>query len=235
MNTAPIHDGDILFNPPLWKEIVASQERLFCLKDLFQLSDRLRDEFYFGHGPNREMPEIHPSGWNTRLLNCYKERHIGYDLPCLLSAERTTKGRIMLCAQDPLRGPGPAKLTVGTFFGIDSHYHRTRRHWGMIWRLIRYCVLQGYDVWVTDALKIYAGPNVVFRDSALRELCFSTIREEVAKFNPDKVIAFGAVAGKSLRTARLEVSVVQVAHPTARGVSGPLDARFEDYIGLIFG
>ena len=230
-----VYDADIFFNPPNWSDLAQTQCKLFCLDALQSVSDRLRNEFHFGHQSGREMPEILQTDWTTRLLDNYVSGPIGYDLPCLLSAERPTSGKIMLCAQDPLRGSGPAKLTVGTFFGIDSNYHRTRRHWGMIWQLIRTCVHAGYDVWVTDAIKLFAGPNVVNRDSALRQLCFDTVRVEVSAFQPDKIIAFGAIAEKALAAANLNAEVLRVPHPTARGTRGPLTERLEHYRQLILG
>lgn len=226
---APLYDGDILFNPPAWEEFVDSQKALFRPTVLKQLSDRLRNEFHHGHAPNREMPEIKPEDWNTRLLEPYADRPLGYDLPCLLSADRSEKGRIMLCAQDPLRGPGPAKLTVGTFFGIDSQYHRTRRHWGMIWRLVRLLVDRGYDVWVTDAIKLFAGPNMIYKDEKLRNLCYSVMQEEIAAFRPNRVIAFGSIAESALRAVIAHQQVIRVPHPTARGVRGTLHERFNFY------
>lgn len=229
----PVYDADILFNPPAWNTLVETQQALFRTKALESVSDRLRQEFYHGHAPNRSMPVIDTENWKTTLLGSYLDRPLGYDLPCLLSAERTSKGRIMLCAQDPLRGSGPAQLTVGTFFGIDSQYHRTRRHWGMIWQLIRSIVESGYDVWVTDAIKIFAGPNIVMKDEKLRDLCFAVMAEEVSAFQPERIIAFGSVADGALRAATAGHEVVRVPHPTARGISGSLRDRLDRYRNAI--
>lgn len=230
---SPVFDGDILFNPPAWDEAVESQKGLFRPAALKQISDRLRHEFYHGHAPNREMPEINTGDWNTTLLDSYSDRPLGYDLPCLLSANRAVRGRIMLCAQDPLRGAGPAKLTVGTFFGIDSQYHRTRRHWGMIWQLVRSFVASGYDVWVTDAIKLFAGPNIILRDERLRDLCYEVMHDEIAAFRPDRVVAFGSVAEGALRAARADLQIIRVPHPTARGIRGSLRERFDLYYNAI--
>lgn len=222
-------DPDILFNPPPWSDLVETQRELFDTDALVRISDQLREEFHKGHAPGRDMPEIPRPAWRTRLLDPYAKKTIGYDLPCLLSADRSTRGRIMLCAQDPKRDGKEAKLTVGTFFGIDSDYHRARRHWGMMWQLIRRCVLAGYDVWVTDAIKLYAGRNVMRHDPDLRALCFSVIRKEVEAFQPDKVLAIGNDARDALNAAEIKIPVVHVVHPTARGLRGPFKDRLEDY------
>ena len=227
------YDADILFNPLSWNECAKSQEGLFRFDALERISRRITEEFYFGHAPNRQMPEISKDDWNTSLLEPYTTGPSGYDLPCLLSANRPTKGRMMLCAQDPLRGAGPATLTVGTFFGIDSNYHRSRRHWGLIWQLVRDCVAAGYDVWVTDAVKLYAGKDVVLNDKGLRDLCFAIMRDEVSAFRPDKVIAFGAWAQRALSEASVTAPVVRVPHPTARGLTGTMQSRLESYRGFV--
>lgn len=231
----PVYDADILFNPPAWDALVETQRTLFRTIALKNISDQLRQEFYFGHAPNREMPVIDESDWNTTLLGAYADRPLGYDLPCLLSAERATKGRIMLCAQDPLRGAGPARLTVGTFFGIDSQYHRTRRHWGMIWQLIRSFVETGYEVWVTDAIKIFAGKNIVMKDEKIRDLCYAVMAAEIAAFQPDHLVAFGSVADGALRASNSGQQVVRVPHPTARGIRGSHRDRLDLYRNAILG
>lgn len=141
----------------------------------------------------------------------------------------------MLCAQDPRRGEGPARLTVGTFFGIDSHYHRTRRHWGMIWKLVRSLVVSGYDVWVTDAIKLFAGHRTIYRDEGLRKLCYSVMGKEISAFRPDKVVAFGSVAEAALRGANGDIQLIRVPHPTARGIRGTLGEQFDRYHKAILG
>lgn len=222
-------DTDILFNPSPWRELILTQSELFDPAALSDISDRLRQEFYQGHEPDRQMPEISRENWHTDLLTPYLSKTIGYDLPCLISADRTARGRIMLCAQDPKRDGDEPILTVGTFFGIDSDYHRFRRHWGMIWQLIRRCVFAGYDVWATDAVKLYAGRNVIRKDAALRDLCFSVIRQEVEAFQPDHVLAIGNDARDALAAAATQVPAVHVVHPTARGLKGPFKDRLELY------
>ncbi|SDF92253.1 hypothetical protein [Alloyangia pacifica] len=228
-------DADILFNWAPWGELVETQAELFDVAILKEISDRLQMEFHRGHAPGRDMPEIPRNAWSTKLLDRYSHKTIGYDLPCLLSAARPSRGRIMLCAQDPKRDGSESKLTVGTFFGIDSDYHRVRRHWGMMWQLIRRCVLAGYDVWVTDAIKVYAGTNVLRRDPELRALCFSVIRKEVNAFRPDRILAIGNDARDALQAADISSPVTHVVHPTARGLKGPLSERLELYWGALGG
>lgn len=228
-------DADILFNPEPWSRLVQTQNQLFKTDALIQISDQLRGEFYNGHAPDRKMPEIERQDWATDLLDRYADRPIGYDLPCLLSANRPTKGRIMMCAQDPLRGSGDAKLTVGTFFGIDDDHLRVRRHYRMIWQFIRRCVLSGHDVWVTDAIKIFAGKGVVQRDHRLCELSRSVIEAEVAAFSPDKIVTFGKLARETIADISGSHALVCLLHPTAHGQRGSFSERIDQYMHAVLG
>lgn len=211
-------DHDIHFNRGGWQSIIKTQNKLFNPDALVAISDRLREEFHSGHPNGRQMPEIGQEDWETGLLRGYTDREIGYDLPCLLSGDRPTKGRIMLCAQDPLRRGTLPSLTVGTFFGIDNNGLRhSRRHYGALWNLIRACVHAGYDVLVTDALKIFVGKNKLKKNPPLESLCFDTLKDEIDTFSPNKILAMGAVAGHALSRVLSEDAFIRVPHPMARG------------------
>lgn len=228
-------DSEIAFNPEPWSKLIETQAHLFNTKALIQISDRLRSEFHGGHAPGRVMPEIARQDWASDLLDRYADGPIGYDLPCLLSADRPTRGHIMMCAQDPLRGPGEAKLTVGTFFGIDDDYLRVRRHYWMIWQFIRRCVLAGHDVWVTDAIKVFAGKGVVQRDHTLRELSRSIIEAEVTAFAPDRIVTFGKLARETMAPISGKHALIGLKHPTARGQRGSFKDRVGIYMQAVLG
>lgn len=237
MSTLPAHaissprfEAEILFNPEPWGKLIETQARLFDVRTLIEISDQLRLEFYDGHADDRVMPEIDRQDWVTNLLDCYADQHLGYDLPCLLSAERPVRGRIMMCAQDPLRSSEEAKLTVGTFFGIDNNHLRARNHYRMIWQFIKRCVLAGYDVWVTDAIKLFAGKGVVQRNRPLRDLSRSIIEDEVAAFKPDRIVAFGKVACEMMADIGGDHLLVCQKHPTAFGQRGSLADRVDKYV-----
>lgn len=231
----PLLDAEIAFNPEPWSKLIQTQAQLFDVKSLIQISDRLRCEFHEGHAPGRVMPEIARQDWATDLLDRYAGGPIGYDLPCLLSTDRPARGRIMMCAQDPLRGSGAAKLTVGTFFGIDDNHLRVRRHYWMIWQFIRRCVLAGHDVWVTDAIKVFAGKGVVQRDHSLSELSRSIIEAEVAAFAPDRIVTFGKLAGESMAGISGKHTHISLQHPTAHGQRGAFKDRVGIYMQAVLG
>lgn len=233
-NTQDLFDSDISFNPPIWREIIETQSELFTVRSLLPISDRLRKEFHEGHAAGRAMPTIQKSEWVTPLLAPYEEKTIGYDLPCLLSADRPTCDRIMMCAQDPLRKTGEPIVTVGTFFGIDDRRCRSRRHYRPVWDFIRLCVLAGYDVWVTDAIKLFAGKGVVQKDRSLIDQCYSVLEAEIEAFRPTKVIGFGKVAQHSLRKVSRDVELVPIIHPAARA-KGAFKDRVQIYYQAVFG
>ncbi|WP_155846097.1 hypothetical protein [Celeribacter ethanolicus] len=220
---------EIRFNTGVWNDVIESQTPLFSSEALLRASDEIRDVFYGPHPEGRQMPTISRDHWNSSLWKEHMQVEVGYDLPCLLSLDRPAKGRVMFCAQDPWRKGEEQKVTVGTFFGIDNEYYRNRRHYKMLWNLIVRCLETGYDVWVTDAIKLYAGRNVVMRNAPLRDLCFSVLRDEVAAVNPSAILAFGKVAGWALESAQIERDFIRGVHPTARGVRGSMSERGERY------
>lgn len=141
----------------------------------------------------------------------------------------------MMCAQDPLRGASSAKLTVGTFFGIDDNHLRARRHYWMIWQFIRNCVLADQVVWVTDAFKVFAGKGVLQRDRPLGELSRSIIEAEVAAFAPDRIVTFGKLAGETMADVSGRHKLISLKHPTAHGQSGSFKDRVGIYMQAVLG
>lgn len=244
-----ILDPDIHFNRDGWQHVIETQSRLFNLDALVAISDQLREEFHCGNATDRRMPEIGQTDWKSDLLTRYDDREIGYDLPCLLSADRPTRGRIMLCAQDPQRRGTSPGLTVGTFFGINSsRYRHSQQHYGAVWNLIRTCVQGGYDVWVTDALKIFVGKNQLWKDPELVKLCFDILRDEIDAFSPDKILTMGGTAGDALSRAGLQGSFLRATHPSYRfgkkgwyleGSADPEEGRLKGleryYLRILFG
>ncbi|MDZ4311765.1 MAG: hypothetical protein U1A24_14565 [Cypionkella sp.] len=245
------YDADILFNRARWQDLIVSQDLLFKPEALSKMSDGLRSDFHEGHAQGRKLPVIPTEAYANDLLVSFDNHVAGYDLPCLLSANRPTRGRVMFCAQDPLRNGDQKGITVGTFFGIDSDYLRqSRRHYGVLWQLIRRCVENGYDVWVTDAMKLYAKEAPIA--SQLYDICGDVLRREVELFNPDHIVAFGNRARYLLDSFKLSRPVIYERHPTARGSSaawakegatrsycatpqGRLEAKVDRYCRDIFG
>lgn len=212
------YDADISFNRAPWQDLIVSQELLFKPEALAAISDGLRTDFHQGHAQGRNMPVVPTEAYANNLLATFDNHVAGYDLPCLLSANRPTRGRVMFCAQDPLRNGGQKGITVGTFFGIDSDYLRqSRRHYGVLWQLIKRCVENGYDVWVTDAMKLYAKDAPI--DQQLYGICGKVLHREVELFNPDHVVAFGSRARHLLESFKFNRPVIHERHPTARGSS----------------
>lgn len=245
------YDADISFNRAPWQDLIVSQELLFKPEALAAISNGLRTDFHEGHAQGRKMPVVPADAYANDLLATFDNHVAGYDLPCLLSANRPARGRVMFCAQDPLRNGEQKGITVGTFFGIDSDYLRqSRRHYGVLWQLIRRCVENGYDVWVTDAMKLYAKAAPI--TPQLYEISGEVLLREVKLFNPDHIVAFGNHARDLLDRFKLKNPVLHERHPTARGSSaawakegatrsycetaqGRLEAKVDRYCRDIFG
>jgi hypothetical protein len=242
------YDSDILFNKGEWQRCIKSQERLFSLEGLTRVSDSLRRDFHQGHGPNRELPQLHRNEWAqsfqevlVQALPDHQDTLLGYDLPCLLSLDRPALGCVMLCAQDPLRKASKSlsenpygEVTVGTFFGIDNNrFRQSYRHYPMIWRVIRSCLESGFDVWVTDAIKLYAGEGVVKRSQKLFDLCKETLREEIALVKPTRVLAMGNDAKYALSAVDPSLSFNTARHPSPRAWTTPLQSDQDLFEGAL--
>ncbi|WP_168161436.1 hypothetical protein, partial [Oceanicola sp. S124] len=95
--------------------------------------------------------------------------------------------------------------------------------------------LAGYDVWVTDAFKLFAGKGIVQRNQSLRELSRSVIAGEVAAFAPNRIVAFGKIAGETIADLSGEHELTRLKHPTARGQKGPFKDRIDIYMKATLG
>lgn len=211
-------DAEVQFNLGEWSSLIATQTRLFTIKGLTRVSDTLREDFHCGHRPGRHLPELPPAEWATNALNAHTGNPLGYDLPCLLERNDTNRGRIMLCAQDPFRRePASGNVSVGTFFGIDNpDFRHRKRHYRVMWDVITACMDAGYSVWVTDAIKIFAGKDVVKRDPELMGISRSTLSDEIRAVAPVRILALGNDAAWMLKTCDLPFDIAEAIHPAAR-------------------
>lgn len=238
-------DADVLFNEGEWSDLIRSQEKLFSRESLTRVSDGLREEFYSGHAEGRQMPSFQRSDWATDLLEAFTDYPIGYDLPCLISRDRPTRGTIMLCAQDPLRKTGtPGVVTIGTFFGTDSERYRhyinpgkeVKPHHPAMWDVVRACLDADYDVWLTDAVKVFAGPgNLLLKDQRGRRVCSEILAEEIAKVQPVRIVALGGKATAEIYGVAVKQEVIgadrvmALPHPAGYQTKWYLEGATRDY------
>ncbi|WP_295536635.1 uracil-DNA glycosylase family protein [uncultured Thioclava sp.] len=238
-------DADVLFNKGGWPDFIQSQEKLFSKESLTRVSDGLREEFHCGHAEGRQMPSFQRSDWSSDVLEPFTGYPIGYDLPCLISRDRPTRGRIMFCAQDPLRKEGtPGVVTIGTFFGIDSERYRhyinpgrqVKAHHPAMWDVIRACLDASYDVWLTDAVKVFAGPgNLLLKDKRGRQLCSEILADEIAQVQPVRVVALGGKAANELHKVAVKQGgidgdrIMALPHPAYYKTKWYLEGAPRDY------
>ena len=88
------------------------------------------------------------------------------------------------------------------------------------------------------------------KNSALVDLCFEILRDEVEAFSPDNILAMGGVAGAALSRAKLKEPFLSGTHPSYRKAGwyrggavenatdstvSNLEARENYYCRLLFG
>ena len=139
----------------------------------------------------------------------------GHDLPYWIEVDKSVeKGRIMLVSQDPRRkNQNPGVITLSTPFGMHSLDYRGNR---LMTQLVEQLLNRGYSVYLTDYYKLYFKTShrpIVMGNE------MNIIREEIAFFNPTKIVTLGKVAGDALQP--LQPGIIKLWHPNARqkGVS----------------
>ncbi|MBN2739566.1 MAG: hypothetical protein JXR35_01570 [Rhodobacteraceae bacterium] len=125
----------------------------------------------------------------------------------------------MFCAQDPLRKEGqPGVVTIGTFFGTDNERYRhyinpgdkIKPHHPAMWDVVRTCLDADYDVWLTDAVKVFAGPeNLLLKDKRGRQLCSDILVDEIAQVQPVRIVALGGAAANELHRVAVKEEVIE--------------------------
>jgi hypothetical protein len=228
-------EKQIQLNGKNWKQVIASQSSLFDLDKLHEIGA------YFGAQFQGDYVE---SGWRTigadEIVEEYRANIdgvvCGYDLPVLLSdtSNEPSKKRIMLCAQDPLRfNETIPRVTVSAPFGVSQeHYRNGKKGSGIVWQVAASLVDQGYDVWLTDARKLWFPDEQHIKQ--LRGICDQVLMAEIEHFDPQLVIAFGneaaGVVGRAVRgTTRLACKLV---HPSAQR-RGTFEMKVEEYLEKI--
>jgi len=135
---------------------------------------------------------------------------LGHDLPYWIEVNEKEKGRIMLVSQDPLRkNQNPGVITLSTPFGMHSLDYRGNR---LMTQLVEQLLNCGYSVYLTDYHKLYFKtshrPIVMGNEMDI-------INEEIAFFNPTKIVALGIVAGNALHALQPTQPVKPLPHPNA--------------------
>lgn len=204
-------DTEYQLNQGDWDKLIASQSAIFTPQALVSLSRQLSSEFHHGRADGVPMPELDAAAMNTPDDWALAERIGGYDLPCLITGEVPSRGRIVLCAQDPLRSwqvtPG---ITVGCPFGVDVPKMRhQRKSNGLVWGVVRACVDSGYDVWLTDAWKLWLKGR---KPQGFYDKMAQVLRAELKAVDADGVVALGRKAEHALQQFNVP-DVVSLPHP----------------------
>jgi len=207
---------DIHFNLGRWDDLIESQAEIFRKDRLRTLSDGLRNDFLNCQHAAAVNQVIPSEDYVAPCIAPLSQEIAGYDLPCLFSGDRPTKGTVMLCAQDPLRGAkSETGISVGTFFGVNSFVlRRNRAQHGIMWRLVRKFVDTGFDVWATDARKLFIYRQRLSREQ--NELCRDVLLKEIELVDPVRIVGFGNQAQHQLRSYDLGREITPALHPSSR-------------------
>lgn len=228
-----MYDRELSFNGEGWHKVLPSQEDLFQPDLLRKIGDMFSREFHHGvdgfieedrpyRTSGEALPVIPEHAINPEFSSHLCSRTTGYDLPCLVSGNRQASRNIMLCAQDPLRGKSdPFGVSVATFFGINNPRHReNNRHYGILWTLIKRLIEQDFNVWLTDARKLWFCPSSPMQ--SIQDLQSDILRKEIDIVDPDRIVALGNQSFSALaeilkgtpRVNRLK----KIHHPAWRGL-----------------
>jgi hypothetical protein len=225
----------IQLNGKNWKEVVTSQSSLFDINKLHEIGAYFSSQF---------QGEPVESGWRTIQTDEIVKEHrqhiegkvCGYDLPVLISDTSTepTQKRIMLCAQDPLRsGETEPRVTVSAPFGVSQkRYRNAKTGPGIVWTVAAHLVSFGYDVWLTDARKLWFPDKNAIK--ALGTVCDQMLIAEMKLFDPQIVVAFGnqaaGVVGRNVDASQRRAR--KLVHPSAQR-AGKFETKVKEYLEQI--
>jgi hypothetical protein len=145
----------------------------------------------------------------------------GIDVPILVKNDDKNKPVVAIIAQDPLRNANDKMLKdlpfsnpiVGTPFAI--HYKQDVYSQTKVYRLIINEILnKGFDVYITDAHKIYPSKNIPKQcKKSERDLLI----EELKVIKPDYIISFGSDAKDYIHdyiTNTYQEKALELLHPS---------------------
>ena len=143
---------------------------------------------------------------------------IGIDIPVLINESQPAKGTIAIIAQDPLRNDKdkmlPQNPSGNTIIGTPFALHYTEKCYpqtAVYRRIIEKLLTKGYDIYITDARKIYP------KDKGLKGKEIDLLIREINRIKPRFVITLGSTANDYLDIIvkqGLNTTVINLLHPS---------------------
>lgn len=183
-----------------WREIVQrSQSPILSPEHLLSAAVEIEDKWNVPSPSwSPRYTEVSLSIMNQNNFKVMPDQRIGYDMPLLLEADQPISRTIAIVAQDPLRQPSKASIGVslGTPFAFDCKWYREKAHYGKIWNWIESILLNGCNVYLTDARKLYCDNG---EHPIELEIQANVLRDELKLANPFCIATFGLDAAKTLQ------------------------------------
>lgn len=160
------------------------------------------------HPTFKNLREMYLSNINGRQSGAV----VGHDLPTWFNLDHSTKGRIMIVAQDPLRNPkwyeDCEDVVCSSPFGLHSiEWRKNGRGGKRLCLLISHLVDSGYGIYLTDLMKFYvkAENEKAFSPTpSLLEVYADILRKEIEIVKPSAIVALGNRAVKGLEMLNIK-------------------------------
>lgn len=166
------------------------------------------------------IPLTHPKFENLRtdylrsIADGESGAVVGHDLPTWFNLNQSSKGRIMIVAQDPLRSPkwyaDCNDVVCSSPFGLQSvEWRKNGRGGKRLYLLISKLVKSGYGIYLTDLMKFYLKAlteKALSPTPSLLAEYSDILKVEIGIVNPSAIIMLGNRAVKGLEMLNLKVS-----------------------------
>lgn len=164
------------------------------------------------------IPLTHPTFKNLReeyLSNINGRQSgaaVGHDLPAWFNLNHSTKGRIMIVAQDPLRNPkwyaDCEDAVCSSPFGLHSiEWRKNGRGGKRLYLLISRLVGSGYGIYLTDLMKFYVkaeNEKALSPTPSILEVYADILRKEIEIVKPSAIVVLGKRAVKGLEMLNIK-------------------------------
>lgn len=143
----------------------------------------------------------------------------GVDLPILLSPKHKSKKTIFIVAEDPLRPLKDKcdKIVFSTPFATHVDCFRKKKL-KVYWDITRRLLDNGYNVYITDLLKLWIKQKGVRKEKIANDLFDNfrqSLRKEIELFKPELIVTYGCAAWKLLQEIENSgISKIPFTHPT---------------------
>lgn len=192
----------------------------FNLEELPRQYDRWRQKFDCGTSVE-DMSLAYMSRQTNFQRLTETSKRVGVDLPITLAHRgiHQDSPSVMFIAQDPRRGKEAQseRITLATPFALHVPWGReTGKTTKLVFQAVKFWLDQGWRVYLTDAIKIYAYDHETDKARALpkgdRDLFDKMLAAEIQIFQPKVIVTIGSPAYRSVQKAKPIAGIVEIPH-----------------------